>query len=79
MYVDPEGCVDCGACVPACTSDAIFVAEEVPEDKKEFVAKNAAHYGRQCFLSNYCLCESGEPVHNALSNSELLQWLLALC
>jgi ferredoxin len=45
MYVDPEGCIDCGACVPACGSDAIFVAEELPEDKKEFLDKNAAHYG----------------------------------
>src|SRR5208282_696899 len=44
MYVDPEGCIDCGACVPACTSDSIFVAEELPEDKKEFLEKNAAFY-----------------------------------
>ena len=44
MYVDPEGCIDCGACVPACTSDSIFVAEELPEDKKEFLEKNAAYY-----------------------------------
>ncbi|MGB9083438.1 MAG: 4Fe-4S binding protein, partial [Terriglobales bacterium] len=44
MYVDPEGCIDCGACVPACGSDAIFVADEVPEDKKEYIEKNAAYY-----------------------------------
>ena len=31
MYVDPEGCVDCGACVPACTSDSIHALEDVPE------------------------------------------------
>jgi ferredoxin len=24
MYVDPEGCIDCGACIPACTSDSIL-------------------------------------------------------
>jgi ferredoxin len=44
LYVDPVGCIDCGACVPACTSDAIFAVEDVPEDKKEFVEKNAAYY-----------------------------------
>jgi ferredoxin len=44
VYVDPAGCIDCGACVPVCTSDSIFVAEELPEDKKEFLEKNAAYY-----------------------------------
>lgn len=44
LYVDPVGCIDCGACVPVCTSDSIFAAEDLPEDKKEFLAKNAAYY-----------------------------------
>jgi NAD-dependent dihydropyrimidine dehydrogenase PreA subunit len=46
LYVDPEGCIDCGACVPACTSDSIFVADEVPDDKKEFIEKNAAYFAK---------------------------------
>ena len=29
---------------PRLPSDAIFVAEELPEDKKEFLEKNAAYY-----------------------------------
>jgi NAD-dependent dihydropyrimidine dehydrogenase PreA subunit len=44
LYVDPDGCIDCGACVPACTSDAIHALEDVPEDKKEFVERNAAYF-----------------------------------
>ena len=44
MYVDPAGCIDCGACLPACTSDAIFALDEVPADKKQFVDLNAAHF-----------------------------------
>ena len=44
MYVDPEGCIDCGACIPACTSDSIHALDDVPEDKKDFVEKNAAYY-----------------------------------
>lgn len=44
LYVDPDGCIDCGACIPACNSDSLFVADELPEDKKEFRAKNAAYY-----------------------------------
>src|SRR5947199_91196 len=42
MYVDPEGCIDCGACIPACTSDSIHALEDVPEEKKDFIEKNAA-------------------------------------
>lgn len=44
MYVDPEGCIDCGACVQACTSNAMFALDDVPDDKKDFVEKNASHY-----------------------------------
>ena len=44
LYIHPDECIDCGACVPACTSDSIFVADELPEDKKEFLEKNAAYY-----------------------------------
>ncbi len=44
MYVDPAGCIDCGACVPVCTSDSIHSLEDVPEEKKEFIEKNAAYY-----------------------------------
>jgi len=29
-YIDPEVCVDCGACVPECPHSAIFPQEEVP-------------------------------------------------
>jgi ferredoxin len=44
MYVDPGECIDCGACLPACTSDAIFPADELPAGKQHFVALNEAHF-----------------------------------
>lgn len=44
LYVDPEGCIDCGACVPVCPTNSIFIVDEVPADKQEFIAKNAEHY-----------------------------------
>ena len=46
LYVDPEGCIDCGACVPVCPTNSIFIVDEVPEDKKEFIEKNAAYYAK---------------------------------
>jgi ferredoxin len=30
MYIDPETCIDCGACIPECPYEAIFTEEEVP-------------------------------------------------
>lgn len=44
MYVNPAECIDCGACVPACTSDAIFALDDVPADKKEFIATNETYF-----------------------------------
>jgi ferredoxin len=44
LYIDPEGCIDCGACVPVCTSDSLHPIDELPEEKKEFAAKNAAFF-----------------------------------
>jgi NAD-dependent dihydropyrimidine dehydrogenase PreA subunit len=44
LFVDPEECIDCGACVPACTSDSITRVDDVLEDKKSFVEKNSAYF-----------------------------------
>jgi len=30
MYIDPETCIDCGACIPECPFEAIFTEDEVP-------------------------------------------------
>jgi ferredoxin len=29
-YIDPESCIDCGACTPECPTEAIFMEDEVP-------------------------------------------------
>jgi ferredoxin len=44
MYVNPGECIDCGACIPACGSDAIFALDEVPADKQQFIAINAQYF-----------------------------------
>ena len=44
LYVDPNGCIDCGACAPVCTSDSIRPLDELPEELKSFAEKNAAFY-----------------------------------
>lgn len=44
LYIDPETCIDCGACVPECPVEAIYPEDEVPEDQKEYIQKNADFY-----------------------------------
>jgi ferredoxin len=44
LFVDPVECIECGACVPACTSDSILAVDDVPDDKKPFIARNAAFF-----------------------------------
>ncbi|MCA9937404.1 MAG: ferredoxin family protein [Anaerolineales bacterium] len=34
LYIDPDTCIDCGACVPECPYEAIFPEEDVPFDYK---------------------------------------------
>lgn len=41
LYIDPDECIDCGACEPACPVSAIFAEADVPEGEREFVRINA--------------------------------------
>ena len=41
LYIDPEECVDCGACIPECPVEAIFIDYDVPVDQEPFIALNA--------------------------------------
>jgi ferredoxin len=41
LVIDPDACIDCGACVPACPVEAIYADAEVPADMQQFVALNA--------------------------------------
>ena len=50
MYINPDECVDCGACKPACRLDAIFWEGDLPDDELEHRADNAAFF--QLILSD---------------------------
>lgn len=41
LYIDPDVCVDCGACIPACPVSAIYDVIDMPSDKQPWVAINA--------------------------------------
>lgn len=42
LVIDPDVCIDCGACIPECPVQAIFVDEDVPEKWKNYVEINKA-------------------------------------
>ena len=39
-YINPDLCIDCGACVAACPVDAIFYDAELPADQEAFIELN---------------------------------------
>ena len=44
LYINPDECIDCGACQPACPVEAIYRDEDVPEAWQDYIAINANHY-----------------------------------
>jgi NAD-dependent dihydropyrimidine dehydrogenase PreA subunit len=41
LYVDPDECIDCGACEPACPVTAIYAEDDVPEGQEAYTEINA--------------------------------------
>jgi ferredoxin len=44
LYINPEECIDCGACEPACPVTAIFVDYDVPEQWQGYAEVNSLWY-----------------------------------
>jgi ferredoxin len=41
LYIDPDECIDCGACEPACPVTAIYAEDDVPDNMKPYTEINA--------------------------------------
>ncbi|MBU6242942.1 MAG: ferredoxin family protein [Acidobacteria bacterium] len=44
LYIQPDECVDCGACEPVCPVEAIFYEDDVPEKWKDFHKANVEFF-----------------------------------
>jgi NAD-dependent dihydropyrimidine dehydrogenase PreA subunit len=44
LYIDPEGCIDCGSCEAACPNTAIFLADRLPPTWTGYAWVDAAWY-----------------------------------
>ena len=41
LFIHPDECIDCEACVPECPVEAIFTDENIPEQWADYTALNA--------------------------------------
>lgn len=46
LYVQPDECIDCGACATACPQVAIVSDDAVPDDQRWFVADAVEFFSR---------------------------------
>ena len=47
LYINPEECIDCGACEPECPVEAIFEESEIPEEWSKFIPLNYGYFGQE--------------------------------
>ena len=41
VYIDPDVCIDCSACIPACPVQAIVEEFDLADEQREWLALNA--------------------------------------
>ena len=51
LVIDPDECIDCGACEPECPTSAIFQEDDLPEKWSDFVELNARLAGEWPVIS----------------------------
>jgi NAD-dependent dihydropyrimidine dehydrogenase PreA subunit len=44
LYIQPDECVDCGACEPVCPVEAIYYEDDVPAQWSAFTEANAVFF-----------------------------------
>ena len=60
LYIDPDECIDCGACVPECPVEAIYDETELPPELEKWKAINV-----QKAPGLPAITETGEPFPGA--------------
>ena len=66
LVIDPDTCIDCEACVPACPVNAIWPDHELPAEYAEWEEQNANTYA-----DGENFTEGGDPLDSALLLEEI--------
>jgi len=67
LYIDPDECIDCGACVPECPVEAIYDEAQMPDDQQEWLKLN-----KERSKSLPVVSEQGDPLPGAEARKESL-------
>jgi NAD-dependent dihydropyrimidine dehydrogenase PreA subunit len=44
LYIQPDECIDCGACEPVCPVEAIFYDDDLPDQWADYLTDNARFF-----------------------------------
>jgi len=44
LYIQPDECVDCGACEPVCPVEAIYYEDDLPEKWSDYYTANVEFF-----------------------------------
>jgi ferredoxin len=44
LFIHPDECIDCGACVPVCPVSAIFSEDDIPNQWLGYIQKNQDYF-----------------------------------
>ena len=67
LFINPDECIDCGACEPACPVTAIFEESAVPDEWKSFIKVNADFFKQRQrdYIQNTLNLDQGARKGNA--------------
>lgn len=79
LYINPDECVDCGACKPACRVEAIYWEGDLPDDQHQHLGDNAAFFhqvlpGRVAPLGSPGGAAAVGPIESTRLWSRLSRW-----
>src|SRR6185437_12343134 len=57
LYIQPDECINCGACVPACPEEAIYYEDDLPDSLLPYLVDNANFFTQT-------LPGRSEPLHS---------------
>ena len=61
LYIDPENCIHCDACMPECPVEAIYPDTQVPTVWEPFIALNAERSAALIAAGEGHITEKQEP------------------